>query len=189
MRRGFKAQCERASHEHRDALGLPLDAALDLDALARRLGVVVWTPEDVPDLSPESLAQLVRHDKASWSAVTLRSGDTHLTIINSAHAPVRQRSSLAHELSHLLLQHTPDRIDVSEEGHLLLSSFEGDQEEEADWLAGALLVPREGLRRAYRRTTDLDWLADRFLVSQQLLRWRLGQTGVAIQARRANAYR
>lgn len=189
MRRGFKAECERASEKHRRSLRLALDSALDVDALASLLGVAVWKPEDVPDLDPQSLAQLVQRDSASWSAVTLQADEVRLTIVNSAHSLVRQRSSLAHELAHLLLGHTPDRIDVSAKGHLLLSSFEGEQEEEADWFSAALLVPREGLRRAFGRSTDLDWLSDRFVVSKQLLRWRLGQTGVAIQARRARAYR
>ena len=189
MRRGFKTWCERTAEDHRRAIGFVVDKPLDPAQLAQHLGVTVWRPEDVPGLSPDSLAQLVERDSDNWSAVTLQIGPSRLTIVNSAHPPTRQRNSIAHELAHLILAHKPSRIDVSEDGHLVLSSFEGDEEKEADWLAGALLVPREGLRRQYRRTQDHQRLAEHFNISLPLLEWRLRMTGVAVQARRANAYR
>lgn len=189
MRRGFKTWCERTAEDHRRSVGLALDKPLDPEQLAEHLGVTVWRPEDVPGLSQASLSQLVERDSDNWSAVTLQVGPSRLTIVNSAHSPTRQRSSIAHELAHLILAHKPSRIDVSEDGYLVLSSFEGDEEKEADWLGGALLVPREGLRRQYRRTQDHQRLAEHFSVSSQLLEWRLRMTGVAVQARRANAYR
>ena len=188
MRHGFKSECERIAAAVRHEFGSALDVPLDLGALAVQLGVAVWRPEDVPDLHPESLAQLVDRDGDSWSAVTLHVGPDCLTIVNSAHAPTRQRSSIAHEFAHLMLDHKPDRIDVSEKGHLLLSCFEREQEDEATWLAGALLVPREGLQRAYRQTEDARSLAARFDVSTPLLQWRLRMTGVAVQARRAKSH-
>ena len=188
MRRGFKAACERISAHHRVRLGLTLDSAFDPRALASDLGVTVWKPEDVPGLSPQSLSQLVERDGDSWSAVTVRVGSSEITLVNSAHAETRQRSSLAHELAHLLLEHEPDRIDVSDQGLLLLTSFEREHEEEANWLAGALLVPREGLRKTFRQTEDIRRLAERFRVSTDLLQWRLRTTGVALQAKRAQGY-
>lgn len=188
MRRGFKSECERIAVANRQELGLRLDDPLDPRKLAAHLDVLIWHPEDVPSLSKESLAQLLGRDSDGWSAVTLHVGETRLSIVNSRHAETRQRSSIAHELAHIILKHKPDRIDVSEKGYLLLSSFESDQEAEADWLAGTLLVPREGLRRAFRRTENPQQLAPRFGVSTQLLEWRLRMTGVAVQARRAKSY-
>ena len=143
----------------------------------------------MPDLDAASLRQLVEADPESWSAVTLHVAGTYLTIVNSAHSPSRQRSNLAHELAHLLLEHTPGRIDISTDGYLLLSSFEREQEDEANWLAGALLVPRYGLVMAYARRKDATLLARQFQVSERLLLWRLRHTGVALQAKRANVYR
>ena len=189
MRRGFKVSCERTSGTHRLALGLGPEDPLDPETLAQHLNVTVWRPDDVPGLPRASLAQLVEKDSVSWSAVTLRVGLSPLIIVNSAHAPTRQRNSIAHELAHLILDHRPSRIDVSDKGFLLLSSFEGDEEEEANWLSGALLVPRDGLMRLYRRQPDEGCLADHFGVSVALLKWRLQMTGVAVQVRRAGAYR
>ena len=188
MRRGFKASCERTSGAHRLALGLGPGDPLNPEVLAHHLNVTVWRPEDVPELAPASLAQLVEEDSDGWSAVTLRVGSSPLIIVNSAHAPTRQRNSIAHELAHLILDHRPSRIDVSGEGLLVLSSFEGDEEEEANWLSGALLVPRDGLMRLYRQRPDEGCLADHFGVSVALLKWRLQMTGVAVQVRRASAY-
>ena len=184
MRRGFKTWCETTSGHYRTALGLKPQDPMDPQDLAVHLGVMVWRPEEVPRLAESSLQQLVNHDPSSWSAVTIRSADTNLTIVNSAHAPNRQRSSLTHELAHLILDHGPGRIDVSPEGHLLLNSFEQEQEEEADWLCGTLLVPRAGLITAYRSSQDPGVLSNRFEVSVEMLNWRLRMTGVATQARR-----
>ena len=185
MRRGFKTWCETTAGNYRSALQLKSEDPLDPENLAAHLGVIVWRPEEVPGLAKSSLRRLVNHDSDSWSAVTIRTDDTNLTIVNSAHAPTRQRSSLSHELAHLILDHEPGRIDLSPEGHLLLSSFEREQEEEADWLSGTLLVPRAGLMIAYRSTQDPRILSNRFGVSADMLNWRLRMTGVATQARRA----
>lgn len=185
MRHGFKAWCETTAEQHRNVLGLQPEDPLDPWALAEHLGVTVWAPADLASLKHEYLEQLTVNDKDSWSAVTLKSSDYILTIINSAHATTRQRSSLCHELSHLILDHEPGRIDLSPDGYLLLSSFEREQEDEADWLSGTLLVPRAGLKRLYRSYNNPQVLARHFGVSRDMLNWRLRMTGVATQARRA----
>ena len=185
MRRGFKAWCETTAERYRIALGLKPEDPLNPEHLAAHLGVIVWRPEEVPGLAESSLQQLTNHDSDSWSAVTIRIANANLTIVNSAHAPTRQRSSLCHELAHLILDHQPGRIDLSPAGHLLLSSFERDQEEEADWLSGTLLVPRASLKTAFNSTQNPQILANRFDVSVDMLNWRLRMTGVATQARRA----
>lgn len=189
MRRGFKSWCESTAGEYRAALGIANHEALDTSALAKHLNVLVWTPEDIADLSAGSLHQLTVLDGDSWSAVTLSFNETSLIIVNSSHAPVRKRSSLAHELAHLILRHKPGRVDISPAGHLLLSSYDKEQEDEADWLAGTLLVPRNGLVRAYRESQDVVALAERFEVSKDMLQWRLRMTGVAVQAKHARRQR
>ena len=185
MRWGFKAWCENTSESYRMALGLKPDGRLHTKALAEHLGVIVWRPEDVPELHKSSLQQLTKHDPNSWSAMTIRVGDANLSIVNSAHALTRQRSSLSHELAHLILDHEPGRIDLSPAGHLLLSSFEREQEDEADWLSSTLLVPRAGLTIAFRSTQNTRILAKHFGVSIDMLNWRIRMTGVDTQARRA----
>ena len=184
MRRGFKSWCETTSANYRNALQLRQDYPLAPEKLAAYLGITVWGPEDVPELPETSLHQLTIRDPSSWSAVTLRLGDISLIIVNSAHALNRRRSSLTHELAHIILRHDPGRIDLSPQGHLLLSSFEREQEDEADWLAATLLVPREGLRIRFQSTRDYQALARHFGVSLDMLNWRLRMTGIPRQERR-----
>ena len=188
MRRGFKTWCENAAVDYRSVLRLKPSDPLNPEDLAAHLGVEVWRPEDVPGFSRDSLQQLTIHDQDSWSAVTLRLGDTNLIILNSTHATTRQRNSLTHELAHIMLDHEPSRIDVSSQGHLLLSSFEQEQEEEANWFSATLLVPRAGLQVVYRKTKKPHSLAEHFGVSLDLLNWRLRMTGVVTQARRASRW-
>jgi len=188
MRRGFKAWCEKTAIDYRGELGIEVADRLNPKDLAQHLGVLVWKPEDIPDFDHRSLHQLTQADPESWSAVTIRIAESHLTIVNSTHSRARQRSSLCHELSHLILKHEPDRIDLSPDGHLLLSSYEGDKEEEADWLSSTLLVPRAGLQKKYRSTRNSRALANHFGVSADMLNWRLRMTGVVIQTNRARAW-
>ena len=186
MRRGFKAWCERTSAEYRQTLNLSLVEPLNPIDLAKHLGVVVWTPEDIPQLSRKSLAQLTSVDPSSWSAVTINVDQTNLVILNSAHSQSRLNNSLSHELSHLILNHKADQATVVDGGYLFRDRYDKEQEDEANWLAGALLVPRDGLRKAYSNNDDEINLANQFGVSADLLRWRLRMTGVLIQARRAS---
>lgn len=190
MRRGFKAWCERTSAEYRQALGKSLAHALDPLALAKHLGVRVLTPEDVPKLTPESLLQLRGNDgRASWSAVTVSQSGIRLVILNSGHPKTRQANSLAHELSHIILNHTSDETQWSPEGILFRTRFDEEQEAEANWLAACLLLPREGLWRVYWQKRSPEALAQHFRVSPQLVNWRLRMTGITRQARRAAALR
>ena len=184
MRRGFKSWCERATAEYRRTLGVPLDAALDPRALAALLGVRVTTPAALPTLSSASRKQLVEIDAESWSAVTVSQGDAKLIVLNSGHSQARQASSLAHELAHIILNHTSDQVQLSREGFLLRTTFDKEQEQEADWFGGCLLVPREGLLRASWRNRSAAALAAHFGVSENLITWRLRMTGVPRQLRR-----
>lgn len=185
MRRGFKSWCENTAVEYRLHLGLSRDAPLDPRALADYLGIQVWTPRDVPELSDKSIKQLTEVDPSSWSAVTIATNGQHLVILNSAHARTRQQNSLAHELAHLILNHRPARTTVSDEGYLFCDRYDAEQEEEANWLAGALLLPREGLLDDYRRTRSSTMIAREFGVSTKLVDWRLRMTGILMQVRRA----
>ncbi len=49
------------------------------------------------------------------------------------------------DLAHVLLRHSPAQADVAEDGSLILKAYNRDQEDEANCLAGALLLPRPAL--------------------------------------------
>ena len=183
MRRGFKAWCERAAGDYRQGLGVATSGTLDPRRLAAHLGVRVAAPEDIPTLSETARRQLVEVDPVSWSAVTIARGNARLVILNSGHSDARQRSSLAHELAHIILNHATDRTRLSHEGLLFRGTFNREQEDEANWFAGCLLVPRDGLLKARLRTSDEHALAANFGVSTDMIAWRLKMTGVLRQVR------
>ena len=65
------------SLESRATLGLSSAAPLGARQLAAHLGIRVWTPDDVPGLSPDARKVLLRNDGTPncWSALTLVVGE------------------------------------------------------------------------------------------------------------------
>lgn len=179
--RGFKAWCERYAVDKRSELGLKASDPLDAFELAKNLGIRVWTPHDVPGLDEKNIVTLLRNDgktQSCWSAVTLVVGQRIVVILNSSHSPARQASDLTHELAHRIRGHTAQDVEISAEGLMLLKSYDKMQEEEADWLAGCLLLPREALISIKKRRMELTSAASFFGVSQRMLNYRLAMTGV-----------
>jgi Zn-dependent peptidase ImmA (M78 family) len=105
----------------------------------------------LPGVTPELLGQLTGPDDESWSAFTVAPPEMTLIVLNSAHIPARQESDLMHECSHLLCQHRPAELVTIPGLELPLRTFDPIQEEEADWLAGCLLLPRPAIELAVRR--------------------------------------
>ncbi|OLD81457.1 MAG: hypothetical protein AUI33_00995 [Ignavibacteria bacterium 13_1_40CM_2_61_4] len=89
-----------------------------------------------------------------------------------------------HELGHILLGHEAARVDVAEDGSLVLFTYDKDQEDEANWLAACLLLPRAALLLIRKEGGDLRESAKEYGVSQVMLQYRLNVTGVEYQARR-----
>ena len=182
--RGFKAWCERYSTDIRRTLGAGPEAPLDTRALAQQLGVRVWFPHDVPGLDSDTLAILLRNDgktPSCWSAVTIVLGKKIVVILNSSHSAARQASDLTHELAHRIRGHVAQEIDVTDEGVMLLKSYEKVLEDEADWLSGCLLLPREALLHIRRQGLSDEEAASRYGVSLRMLSYRVARTGVARQ--------
>jgi hypothetical protein len=184
VRRGFKTQAERNSAAAREALGITLLVPLDPWAYAAHLKVRVLDFHEL-GLPPGAVRQLIQVDPDSWSAMTIQEVQAFGIVLNPAHAMTRQRSDLMHELAHIELRHVPARVQVSVTGLMLLSDYSEDQEQEADWHAAALLLPREGLMRLRAQQKSSDEIAGHYGVSKSLTEWRLRMTGVDIQIRRS----
>lgn len=183
MRRGFKAEAERVALDVRANLGLGLNAPVDPWAYAEALGVIVLDFDRL-GLDPKHQAQLLDVDPESWSGVTLKEGNRHFVVVNPADSPARQCSTMMHELAHIYLKHVPKRVDFSVSGMMLLSDYPADQEEEADWLAAAILLPRDALHHFKKLGWSTAQICETFGVSPQLCDWRLRMTGVNAQLHR-----
>lgn len=185
--RGFKTWTEHLSAGIRRELGLPPTAPLPQVRLAEYLGVRLLTPRDIPGMPAEVLAQLLDHDPSGWSAVTQEVDGSTVVIHNSRHSPARQASNIAHELAHILLEHVPGRVIVSPDGSVVMRSYDAEQEEEANWLAWALLLPRVALLHATRAGSDVASLAEEYGVSVPLVQFRMKICGVGAQLRSTRA--
>lgn len=89
-----------------------------------------------------------------------------------------------HELAHIIIAHKPARMDVTEDGIMILSTFATLQENEAAWLSGCLLLPRPALVAITRTRLDGLTAATRYGVSADMLQYRRNVTGVDQQFRR-----
>ena len=179
--RGFKTWCEKYATDKRKELGLSASAPLDTHALAKHLTVRVWTPTNVPGLRAHSLDVLLRNDgktPSCWSAVTVIVGGRVVVILNSSHSPARQASDLTHELAHRIRGHEAQEVEVLAEGLMLLKSYDRLQEDEADWLSGCLLLPRDALLAIKKRRLDEADAATEYGVSMRMLGYRMARTGV-----------
>jgi Zn-dependent peptidase ImmA (M78 family) len=178
LRRGFKAWCERIAEQYRTKLEVEANAPLCAWKLAEYLNVIVWPVDAIPDLPSDTLAHLTNSAKSSWSAATLFHNDKKLVILNSSHAKVRQSNDLMHELAHLICGHKPARVDISDDNLMILQSYDKSQEDEADTLAGVLLLPRVVLVHIKKQGLDTEYAASHYAVSKQLLTMRLNMSGV-----------
>lgn len=181
LRRGFKSWCENASMGYRREFALSRESALDPRLLARKHGIPILEPRNLPGLDEQSLRQLLEVDPSSWSAATLSSGDRTVIILNPTHDDGRTNNTIAHELAHVILEHKAAQAFFTADGLLMMKHYDKVQEEEADCFAATLLVPREALLALIGRGVGDAALAAHFGVSADLLRMRKNKTGVERQ--------
>lgn len=186
MRHGFKAKAERLSVEARQQLGLGLADPLNGARYAAYLGVDILKFEEL-DLSAGARRQLLEVDPESWSGMTIKADGRTAILVNPVHGIDRQHNTITHELSHVILGHMPTRVDLGPGGIMLVSEYSEDDEAEADWLSGALLLPRDALLQCRAEGLSNALIAKRYKVSGQLCEWRVRMTGIDVQLRRAAA--
>lgn len=136
----------------------------------------------------ERLQELQELQSDAFSAATFRVGDGRRVIVyNPLHSLGRTRRNQAHELSHIALGHTLRTIEKV--GELSFVTCDVEQEEEADWLGGCLLLPRPLLLKAAYQGKTAAQIADEHGTSETMARFRLNASGVLVQVGRARAAR
>ncbi len=183
--RGFKAWAERTATAIRSDLGVEKGAGLSATRLAEHLAVTLWTCQDVPGITSDITRQLTVTDPWGWSAVTVVVGKRVFVVYNARKSPGRQASDITHELSHLILNHDPATVILSESTDISMRTFDQKQEDEANCLAWSLLLPRDALFVARMRRMDASHIAQQFGVTETLVEYRLRTTGIDLQLRRA----
>ena len=179
--RGFKSRCENIALSMRQDLGLLPNSPLRDEVLATYLNVQLIQPNEVPKMSLSSLCALSGEDSGDWSAVTVSGSNSVVVIYNPSNSPRRRSSDIAHEFAHIVLRHAPSKLMFAPDGTWTLRSFDEQQEEEATWLSGCLLLPRPALLEIANSGLHHEDAAELYKVSTQLIRYRTNVTGVASQ--------
>lgn len=185
LRRGFKSEANALAREIRADLGLAATDPLDPWQLAELLEIPVQPLSLLGVVAPGAVRHFQRRDRAAFSAVTVFRGPTRWIWHNDAHAPARQASNLAHELSHALLLHPPGRA----LNGLGARDWDADAEAEASWLGPALLISEEAAMDIAARETAVSDAALDYGVSARLLSFRLAAVGANRRIQRARAIR
>ena len=184
--RGFKAWAERTALAFRRELGLTAHDPLQPESLVAHLGITLWTPHQVPGLPKDVIHQLLYKDPWGWSGVSLEVDGQGIIIYNPRNSRGRQASDITHEGSHFILDHQPATLIVSPAFDGAMRSFNPKQEDEANWLAWCLPLPREALLHAIQRGWSIPDIATFFGVTETLVTFRLQKTGVLTQFKAAS---
>lgn len=180
-----KAACRRLAVELRAELGLEPQDALDPWALAELYGVRVIPLRNLA-LDRIVLEHFTVDKPDTFSGALIPLGAGAIIIENDAHADVRRRSTLGHELAHVASEHTFGTSLVDDRG---CRKANRTQEAEAYEVAGELLVPFAAAKALARRRATDEEVALQFGVSVELARWRMNSSGARIIAsRQAAAY-
>jgi Zn-dependent peptidase ImmA (M78 family) len=88
---------------------------------------------------------------------------------------------VTHELAHIILEHTPTFNFFNPQKQLFIRSYDRAQEDEANWLAATILLPRQALLYVRRQRLGKEEICRRYGVSERLLAFRVNTTGVERQ--------
>jgi len=180
MKRGFKSECESIATAVRGEMGLAGHAPLRSSDLADHLGIPVHPISALDGNGVSSAVQHIRSNNKVLSAMTIFPAwpkHHRLVIFNDANSLARQNSDVAHELAHGLLLHEPRSAIVNG-----CRDYSRVDEEEAAWLSGCLLVPREAAVVVAMAQMSMAAAAAEYSVSTQMMTYRVNSTGALRQA-------
>ena len=169
-------------------MGLDVRAPLDSRDLATHLAIPLHPLSSLNGSA--GVVAAVKHvqtNVAVLSAMTIfpQWPRRHRVIIfNDANSDACQNSDVAHELSHGLLQHEPRCAIVNG-----CRDYSKDDESEAAWLSGCLLVPREAVLLVALAQKPVIAAAVEYGVSEQMMSFRINSTGARRQAEASRARR
>ena len=178
LRRGFKAEAERLANDIWSAMHLKPSDCMDAVALASHEGCIVRSADTLVDIA--RLKELKRIQDDAFFACTFKlSGARHVIVFNPLMSNTRRNSDVTHEVAHIVLQHRLSRLERV--GSVAFLSCDKQQEEEAAWLAGCLLLPRSALIHDLAKHMTHKTIAENRVLSKDIVNYRVRVTGVARQ--------
>ncbi|GAA2552216.1 hypothetical protein HD598_000424 [Neomicrococcus aestuarii] len=180
MRRGFKTEAKRLALELRTEIGLGAHAPFDPYAFALEYGIAVVRLSELDGAARE---HFLKEQGSALSGALIPDGTGAVILENDAQPLTRRRTTMCHELAHVVLEHSFG-VSLSDERKCGLG---GQQEEEADWLSGEMLIPHDGAFRLARANATDERAAQVFDVSLAVARWRMNHSGARKVMQRARA--
>lgn len=178
LRRGFKAEAERLAKDSWRAMGLTPNDRMDPARLAEHEGCIVRSAGSLVDIA--KLEELYEIQNDAFFACTFKlPGDRYAIVYNPLMSDKRRNSDVAHEVAHIVLGHRLSRLERL--GNVAFFSGDKRQEEEAAWLSGCLLLPRFVLIHDLRKRRDDAIIAERRMLSLDMVKYRMRVTGAARQ--------
>jgi len=173
----FVRHIEGRGHGLRKRLGLKESAALD----PRQL-VGTYKNMDLLDLGQVvgHMAELevLQRNSSAWSAMAYReNGGVWLITWNPWHAETRIRASMMEEVAHIILDHASTKLIPDPILGLPQRTYSPSKEKEALFVAGAPLVPYNGMMDMLACRRSGAEIAAQYQVSEALVQMRLNLTG------------
>ena len=178
LRRGFKAEAERIAIDIWKEMDLSPGDSMSAVNLAKHIGCIVKSADELVDKAKLHRLKLIQDD--AFFACTFKiPGNRHAIVFNPLMKAKRRNSDIAHEVSHILLDHRLSRLERL--GEVAFLSCDKQQEEEAAWLSGCLLLPRPALVHDFSRGMTSTTISDRRNLSTSMIDYRVRVTGVKRQ--------
>lgn len=178
-RKDFIDWVERQGLRLRKRLSLSTYDPMEPERLAQRMKVPLFTPDDVVSLPEEIRVSLLTSAKHDWSAGTMIGPDgAPFIIYNPTHSKTRLRATLMEELVHLDLNHKPSEF-IQFNG-VAFRTHRQTVETQAYWVGSAALVPRHVLQISVEKKIRREYVAEKFFVSTELVKFREKVTGLRL---------
>jgi Zn-dependent peptidase ImmA (M78 family) len=171
VRRGFKTEAKHLALELRAEIGLDAHTPFNPYAFAAEYGILVV---QLSNLDGPARDHFLKADGSALSGALIPIGTGVAILENDAQPLTRRRTTMCHELAHVVLEH---EFGVSLSADERKCGLRGDQEDEADWLSGEMLIPYDGAFRLARANATDQQAADLFDVSLPVARWRMNHSG------------
>ena len=172
LARGFKSWANKLADDTRQEIGVGKFDQLDPRVLAEYLGIPIYDLSFFQKVAP-SVSHLLNDEPEVFSAVTVFDWPKRFIVHNDRHHWKRQNSNLCHELSHGLLHHPPTPALDDKRDRI----WNGDLEEEANLLAGCLLIGKDAAFAIAKGNWSISSASNHFGASEVMVNYRVNATG------------
>ena len=171
---GEPARLERCALAAKKCFGVPIGDAVDPWKAASNVGIVIHGEEFFAGLAMEERHEIFDYGGKHWSAGTIVAGGKAVIFLNPTHDPVRQKSTLAEELAHIVLGHPPSLLD----GQTGLRTYDVGVESEAYAVGSAMVLPYHALFHYVDGGATESAIAERHGVSSRFVVARINRCGL-----------